>query len=791
MIFRSPVTPIVPLATIGISYLISRGMVAWLTYVGLTVVSFTQAFLVVILFGAGTDYCLFIIGRFREHIVEQQEPKEASRQALTRVGETITSSAGTVIVGMVSMMFAQMKLFSSTGPSIAIGVAVTLLAGLTFTPALLAILGRRAFWLARIDKAHEENPFWKRLAHLLSRRLWLPLAGALVVLVPLAIYGVGVHQTFNMTADLSDKVSSKQGFEVLAEHFGAGEMQPVEIVVTDLPEIASPAGLAEIDRMTSEALAIEGVVDVRSLLRPQGSKGSNIRDFFLADNQLRLLAQSLGSFTTASHEDETETGSLFTGMQAFDLDAFSLYFTDLYEAYPNLPQDHVQACTDAMTGLSLALATSGQPVFVPQQLETIAFQIEAAGASISQSSEDAPGQDLTAQFETLQSYFDELGASIPTLAATYEYSRVSEKLDQLAGLAALAGAGNISAGVGISEQQALFVQSNVTDLAASINDLSIVAEAIALHVIFIPSDELMARGELQPSEKLMAALASFQTVATTLADDFAGYEQPWFWPVALAGAGASDLGQLFTQYVNVDGTTTRIQAILADEPYAHGAMATVERLNEIFNPSHGGYASGTTATTVDIQRILKIDTTQTMAIVLVGIAIVLVWLLRSLVAPVYLLLTILLSYLATLGICRAVFEGIFHSELTWWEPFFVFVLLIALGSDYNIFLMGRVKEETIRHGTREGVGEALQHTGGIITSAGIILAGTFAALFTSSILGLIQIGFAVMVGVLLDTFVIRTILVPAIAMLLGRWNWWPGKEPKATPSNSPFGKGGE
>jgi RND superfamily putative drug exporter len=106
-------------------------------------------------------------------------------------------------------------------------------------------------------------------------------------------------------------------------------------------------------------------------------------------------------------------------------------------------------------------------------------------------------------------------------------------------------------------------------------------------------------------------------------------------------------------------------------------------------------------------------------------------------------------------------------------PFFIFILLMSLGMDYNIFLMGRVKEETTNSETRLGVQRAMERTGGIITSAGIIMAGTFAAMLSSSLVGLVQLAFAITIGVLMDTFVIRTMLVPAIAMLLGRWNWWP------------------
>jgi RND superfamily putative drug exporter len=208
-----------------------------------------------------------------------------------------------------------------------------------------------------------------------------------------------------------------------------------------------------------------------------------------------------------------------------------------------------------------------------------------------------------------------------------------------------------------------------------------------------------------------------------------------------------------------------IRSVLAD--YRDGGEAVVS----------GGWAIN-----ADIRDTMNRDLLRAIGFVLLGIFIVLLIMLRSAVAPLYLIATVLLSFTFTLGLTNVVMRAWLDVEgLTWYVPFFIFVMLVGLGVDYSIFLIGRVKEEVGNHGIREGVHIAVAATGAIITSAGVILAGTFAAMTAGEIKGLIELGFAVAVGILIDTFVVRTMLVPAITILLDRWAWWPGGVPKARP----------
>ena len=226
----------------------------------------------------------------------------------------------------------------------------------------------------------------------------------------------------------------------------------------------------------------------------------------------------------------------------------------------------------------------------------------------------------------------------------------------------------------------------------------------------------------------------------------------------------------------VDGNVL-MQVVLRDPASSLDARATIKRLREAIHPSYPNVKfGGVSAVQLDTNIASEHDLRTIIPLILVAITIVLMLLLRSIVAPLVLLITTVVSFGATLGIAALLFNNVWHYVGA--DPavvIFGFVFLVALGIDYNIFLMTRVREETIKLGVREGTLKALVVTGGVITSAGIVLASTFAALYVIPILFLAQIAFIVAFGVLLDTLIVRSIIVPGITLTLGRWMWWPSK----------------
>ncbi|MGY1745311.1 MMPL family transporter [Blastococcus sp. SYSU D00695] len=228
--------------------------------------------------------------------------------------------------------------------------------------------------------------------------------------------------------------------------------------------------------------------------------------------------------------------------------------------------------------------------------------------------------------------------------------------------------------------------------------------------------------------------------------------------------------------VEVDGLV-RLDATLADAPDSTRARETVADLRAAVQEADGdALVGGPTAQDLDTQDTAARDLAVIVPLVLLVITVVLALLLRALVAPLLLVATVALSVLATVGLAALVFDPLFGFPSSDPQVLLIgFVFLVALGIDYNIFLMTRAREESRRHGTREGVLRALAVTGGVITSAGLVLAATFGALTVLPLVILTQLGFLVGAGVLLDTFVVRTLLVPAAVRLIGDRVWWPSR----------------
>jgi RND superfamily putative drug exporter len=297
LVYQSPLLALIPLVTIALSVLVSLKLIASLTLIpGLRfqVINITDIFVIVVLFGAGTDYCLFLIARYREELARGRSNDEAIREAICQVGGALVASAGTVIVGLGMLWFSSFAKIQYTGPSIALSLAIGLLASLTLAPVLLHWLRGAVFFPFRPPhhekgrdpdlESLEQIPLsatWGRIATLVIRRPGLILSISLVGLAPFAVLGMSTKSNYSQLTDLSPDQPSIVGSKMIRRYFPAGELGPSTILI-DHPKIdfRTDAGRGVIEELCKRYAALENVAEVRSISRPLGIPAATVQERF-------------------------------------------------------------------------------------------------------------------------------------------------------------------------------------------------------------------------------------------------------------------------------------------------------------------------------------------------------------------------------------------------------------------------------------------------------------------------------------------------------------------------------
>jgi RND superfamily putative drug exporter len=745
LIYRAPLAALVPLMTIGAAFLVARGVLGFGAQAGWQLSSVLDSFIVVLVFGVGTDYTIFMISRFREEL-GRHEPQDAVRVTYGRIGAVIAASAATVIVGLTSMIAARFGMIQTTGPALAVTIFVTLLAGLTLTPSLLSISGRRLFWPThdRTRTAGDEaRGFWAALARRITSRPGL-LAGAVLVILFIPTLGLPqLKQNFDVLNELPTGAESRQGFETLSRHLAPGQLMPLTVLVTvpsaSAADLTNQDGLARIAALEKSIADLPNIRTVRSIVDPIGE--GKISDLLRPSVQLTQTAEAFRKPPNPDINVQLSDASL-AGMASADS-----YVSGLADAFPDERHDSLWTALSAdMATLHQGLVDSRTQALVVNQLDAIAAQLKVAAAA-------PTGSDSAAELAQLTAYLNELGTAQPAVTSQAPYKTA------LSAVAVLATSRDAVA---------------VLQLLGSLQEMSSWFAAQSTPIYFAPTSIELSAAQAAEQEAMAAARLRVPDELDRLATQLGS--SVLYAPPSLRSAYLSAAGDVTRLYVttSTDPYDTRsfdsvrsLRTLLATDP-------AIESLPTGATGAARTYLGGATAEFADVQDTISADFLRVAAITIIGILIVLILLLRAIVAPVYLVLTVLLSYATSLGLSALILQNLFGQPgMNYFIPLMVFVLLVALGSDYNIFLMSRVREESSTRPLRQGIRVASARTGTVITSAGLILAGTFGALVSSPLQLLFQVGLTVALGVLIDTFIVRSLLVPALTAFLGEWAWWP------------------
>ena len=636
-------------------------------------------------------------------------------------------------------------------------IFVTLVAGLTLAPALLGIFGHYLFWPRHLQTGTGGQPdgFFARLAAVVTRYPGMVTVALVMALAIPAFYLPQMKTNFDTLAELPATSDARQGFDIVAAHLGKGKLvQSTGLIdAGSRGDILSPASLARLRDTIASLSATPGVASVTSLVTPNGD--GKVPDGFRPSSTLTSLADSFASGSSGSSSSSSPTTSsvldpkVSTGLSdAQDyLDALGLAFPDV------AGRAEFRTASAAITSARSIVDQARAQSVVSTQLRALASALLSPTTLASGNAGASTGTSLIAD------YLDELAAAYP----------------EVHGLPAF---GDATAAAASLQRQA---SASAAVAAAGALD------QLAVHFDAQPSATLAATSlagtpaALEAKREATAAFAALPDAMRGLAGVFAVRADDIFIPLGLGGSNAASVQQAVDAFVSGDRTTTRFYVTATEDPYSTSSFTMVHDVQgelQAAAPTFGtgGTASlgGPTAQFADVQAVLGSDFQRVGIITVLGILLVLVLLLRAMVAPIYLVATVLLSYGSAVGLSAWLFQGpLGQPGVSFYLPLLVFVLLVALGSDYNIFLMSRVREESEGRPIRDGVRVASGHTGAVITSAGLILAGTFGSMATAPLAVLSQIGVAVAIGVLIDTFVVRSILVPAITARVGDRAWWP------------------
>ncbi|WP_437225617.1 MMPL family transporter [Planctomicrobium sp. SH661] len=616
VIYRAPLLALVPLVTVGIAVELAKGLLRLMAgwgWIGLF--SGLDVYVTVVAYGAGVDYCLFLIARYKEELDNGLPHKRAISYSIERVGEALATSAGTCIIGIGMMMFSQFGKFRQAGFAISFSLAVAVCVALTFTPAFLLIFGKWAFWpdvrkgevgeksgwLPRssmwslLQDQHVLERVWQYMADLLRRQPGRVFMATVIIMMPLAIIGVLYQDdvSYGLLSDLPQDEPSVVGAKAVQSHFPAGITGPDTMFI----------------RFPEEVL--QEVFD-----------GNDLKSIPVAEKLSATITKNL-----LERED------------------------------PAAPTGH----SDELIGIA-DIRSQHYPLGTnPKALEYLSnLPLRSRGAK------------RTFAHRTYTSLDGPLAGQVMRLDVILNDDPFSRN---------------------------------------SVRNLARLENAVKESIHFPPDSEITP----EQSKKLR------------------------------------DSAKIYTL--------------------------------------------GTTAAIRDIKSVTDHDRILIDVLVTVSVYLIIVLMLRQPEICAYLIITVIFSYVVTIGATYMAFylwDPVGFHGIDWKVPIYLFTILVAMGEDYNILLMSRVTEEQETHGRTEGVLQALMKTGSIISTCGIIMAGSFVTLMAGSLMGMVQMGFALAFGVLLDTFVVRPILVPAYLILLydgrfGKFGRFMGAPPdvvEASPTES-------
>lgn len=783
VVYRNPVTMLVPLIGIGISVVIAQAVVAGLSHTtGLGVSNQSIILLSAMIAGAGTDYAVFLISRYHDYVRRGEGSDAAVSAALCSVGKVITASAATVGLTFLAISFARMGVFSTVGVSSAVGVGVALLAALTLLPAILVVVGRRG-WIA--PRPELTAGMWRRSGIRIVRRPWVHLAASLLVLLLLAGSAGLAHFNYDDRKAVPPSSPSSVGYAALEQHFDLNQFVPSYVLIRSPHNLRTPEALADLEQLAVRISQLPDIAMINGITRPLGTVPKEFRATYqaglvgdrLSDGAATIAKNMSGLNRLSAGADTLATGLVDVRGQVNDLSTNIQGMVDAFAALKShYSGDQLVKNVEVAAKLVNAINELGNSMGVNYQagrdlLGWVGPVLAALHGNVV-CDLDPSCSETRGHFQRLvdarnSGGVDTINDLAGQLKSLQDTQSLSATLTQLR--TAFANLTAVSHTMGLDTPAG--AQKTMTSFRQQANRAAVGSQDVAAGVDQVVEQIGVMRTGL---DQAAAFLQSMEHEAA--APSMAGFNIP------AEVLGTASFQSAAKAFLSPDGHAARYLVFTQLDPFSSAAM---DQVNAIFDAARaaqpntaledatisiGGYPAALRDTRDFYRDDIRFIVTATVIIVLATLML----LLRAIVAPLYLVGSVVLSYFAALGIGVLVFQYGFGQPLHWTVPPLAFVVLVAVGADYNLLFASRLRDESPRS-TRYGVIRTLASTGGVITAAGLIFAASMWGLLFSSIGTVVQGGFVIGAGILLDTFLVRTVLVPAVATLVGRANWWPAR----------------
>ncbi len=718
-VYRSLVTVLAVLFMVFVELLAARGVVALLAnyeIIGLS--TFANNLLVLMAIAAGTDYAIFVVGRYHEARGLGETRQEAFYTMFHSTAHVVLGSGLTIAGAMYCLSFCRLPYFQSLGAPCAVGMLVAVLAALTLGPAVLTVA---SFFKLLDPKRKLQTRGWRRIGTAVVRWpapvLAVTIGVALVGLLALPGYKTDYDNRHFLPADTPANV----GYAAADRHFDQARLNPELLMIETDHDLRNPADFLVLDKVAKAVFHIPGIGRVQTITRPLGTPLDHSTLGF------QMGAQAAGRIQTQHYQDEQAANLL---KQADEL--------------------------------RKTMATLHEQMQVTQDLsntthETTKLTKETVKITESLRDDIANFDDF---FRPIRSYFywERHCYDIPACWAIRSIFNALDGIDQ--------------------------VTKNIEDLSANLDKLDrIQPKLVALIPPQIESqqhnlDTIMSNYATTMGLNEQARAQSDNATAQSDAFDKAKNDDTFYLPPE--AFNSPDFARGLKQFISPDGHAVRLIISHEGDPATPEGISHIEPIKQAVHEAIKGtpwegakvYLGGTAATYKDMHDGSNID------LLIAGIAaatlifIIMLVITRSAVAAFVIVGTVLLSLGASFGLSVLVWQYILGLKLHWMVLAMAIILLLAVGSDYNLLLISRFKEE-IHAGLKTGTIRAMAGSGSVVTSAGLVFAATMATFMFSPLLVMAQVGTTIALGLLFDTLIVRSFMTPSLATLLGRWFWWP------------------